>query len=145
VRRRCEPRGRPPGSKTVTAGSSFRAVERAQSHRVVALRRAARHRLSVASPLRERPRSIEVSQEEFARLLAVPLETLRTWDSGRRVAPLDVQVRAARRSSSISANGNCSPDALATGFGSTNRRCVTPFALGHAMRSSDVVSVFLDS
>jgi DNA-binding transcriptional regulator YiaG len=39
-------------------------------------------------------RSIDVSQEQFARLLGVPLETLRTWDSGRRPAPPDVHVRA---------------------------------------------------
>jgi len=48
----------------------------------------------VASPLRELRRSIDISQEEFARLLKVPLETFRTWDSGRRPAPPDVHVRA---------------------------------------------------
>ncbi len=33
---------------------------------------------------RELPRSSGLNQEEFAPLLQVPLETLRTWDSGRR-------------------------------------------------------------
>jgi DNA-binding transcriptional regulator YiaG len=41
-------------------------------------------------------RSLNVSQEEFARLLGIPLETLRTWDSGRRPTPPHVHVRAKR-------------------------------------------------
>jgi DNA-binding transcriptional regulator YiaG len=37
--------------------------------------------------LRELRRSAGLTQREFADLLSVPLETLRTWDSGRRLAP----------------------------------------------------------
>ncbi len=37
--------------------------------------------------LRELRRSIGLGQREFAALLSVPLETLRTWDSGRRPIP----------------------------------------------------------
>jgi DNA-binding transcriptional regulator YiaG len=41
------------------------------------------HRVLAMSELRELRRSIERGQREFAALLSVPLETLRTWDSGR--------------------------------------------------------------
>jgi DNA-binding transcriptional regulator YiaG len=40
--------------------------------------------------LRELRRSAGLRQREFADLLSVPLETLRTWDSGRRPIPLPV-------------------------------------------------------
>jgi DNA-binding transcriptional regulator YiaG len=46
------------------------------------------------SQLRELRLSIGLGQREFATLLAVPLETLRTWDSGRRQAPAAVLQRA---------------------------------------------------
>ncbi len=44
--------------------------------------------------LRELRRSAGLGQREFADLLAVPLETLRTWDSGRRSVPGPVLHRA---------------------------------------------------
>ena len=44
--------------------------------------------------LRELRRSVGLGQREFATLLSVPLETLRTWDSGRRPVPLDMLQRA---------------------------------------------------
>ena len=44
--------------------------------------------------LRELRRSIGLKQEEFALLLQVPLETLRTWDSGRRAVPARVFAEA---------------------------------------------------
>lgn len=44
--------------------------------------------------LRELRRSAGLGQCEFADLLAVPLETLRTWDSGRRSVPRPVLHRA---------------------------------------------------
>jgi hypothetical protein len=72
----------------------------------------------VVSTLREMRRSIDVSQEQFARLLGVPLETLRTWDRGRRPAPPDVHVRARQ---AITAHQRqhelLSLDELATEFG----------------------------
>jgi DNA-binding transcriptional regulator YiaG len=37
--------------------------------------------------LRKLRRSVRLTQGEFAKLLSVPLETLRTWDSGRRPVP----------------------------------------------------------
>jgi DNA-binding transcriptional regulator YiaG len=40
--------------------------------------------------LRELRRSAGLRQREFADLLSVPLETLRTWDSGRRLVPSHV-------------------------------------------------------
>jgi DNA-binding transcriptional regulator YiaG len=43
---------------------------------------------------REIRRSIDLDQREFALLLGVPLETLRTWDSGRRPVPSAVLRRA---------------------------------------------------
>ena len=46
--------------------------------------------------LRELRHSIDVGQREFAALLSVPLETLRTWDSGRRPVPVDVLLQAKR-------------------------------------------------
>ena len=45
--------------------------------------------------LRELGRSANLGQREFAALLSVPLETLRTWDSGRRAVPIRVMQRAA--------------------------------------------------
>jgi DNA-binding transcriptional regulator YiaG len=46
--------------------------------------------------LRELRRSIGLKQKEFALLLQVPLETLRTWDSGRRAVPPRVVAKAKR-------------------------------------------------
>ncbi len=45
--------------------------------------------------LRNLRRSANLGQREFAALLSVPLETLRTWDSGRRALPTRVMQRAA--------------------------------------------------
>ena len=44
--------------------------------------------------IRELRRAAGLKQREFAALLSVPLETLRTWDSGRRAVPLVVLQRA---------------------------------------------------
>jgi DNA-binding transcriptional regulator YiaG len=44
--------------------------------------------------LRDLRRAVDLRQDEFAALLAVPLETLRTWDSGRRPPPAHVVQRA---------------------------------------------------
>jgi DNA-binding transcriptional regulator YiaG len=44
--------------------------------------------------LRELRRSIGLRQEEFALLLQVPLESLRTWNSGRRAVPARVFAEA---------------------------------------------------
>src|SRR5262245_43985347 len=44
--------------------------------------------------LRELRRSADLGQRELAALLSVPLETLRTWDSGRRPVPIAVIRRA---------------------------------------------------
>jgi DNA-binding transcriptional regulator YiaG len=44
--------------------------------------------------LRALRRAADLGQREFAALLSVPLETLRTWDSGRRSIPLPVLRRA---------------------------------------------------
>jgi DNA-binding transcriptional regulator YiaG len=48
------------------------------------------------SPLRELRRASDLKQEELASLLNVPLETLRTWDSGRRPVPPHIVVAAQR-------------------------------------------------
>ena len=44
--------------------------------------------------LRDLRRAIDLKQDEFAALLAVPLETLRTWDSGRRPPLVHILQRA---------------------------------------------------
>jgi DNA-binding transcriptional regulator YiaG len=46
------------------------------------------------SEIRELRLDVGLKQHEFAALLAVPLETLRTWDSGRRTVPAVVLQRA---------------------------------------------------
>lgn len=46
------------------------------------------------NPLRDLRRAANLGQRELADLLAVPLETLRTWDSGRRPMPSDILQRA---------------------------------------------------
>lgn len=51
------------------------------------------HRVAHVNILRELRRSIGLKQEQFALLLQVPLETLRTWDSGRRPVPLQIVVK----------------------------------------------------
>src|SRR5580765_7791696 len=40
-----------------------------------------------ASPLREIRTRLSLSQAECARALGVAIETFRTWDAGRRIAP----------------------------------------------------------
>jgi DNA-binding transcriptional regulator YiaG len=70
------------------------------------------------SEIRELRQSIALSQEEFARLLDVPLETLRTWDSASRTPPSDVQVRARQAIADHQRQHELlSLDALATEFG----------------------------
>jgi transcriptional regulator with XRE-family HTH domain len=46
------------------------------------------------SEMRDVRRTAGLTQREFATLLSVPVETLRTWDSGRRRVPLVVLKRA---------------------------------------------------
>ena len=46
------------------------------------------------SEIRELRRSVGLSQQAYAALLDVPVETYRPWDSGRRAVPLDVLYRA---------------------------------------------------
>src|SRR4029434_3579104 len=50
--------------------------------------------LSNVNTLRELRRSIGLKQQEFALLLQVPFETLRTWDSGRRSVPARIFAEA---------------------------------------------------
>jgi DNA-binding transcriptional regulator YiaG len=49
---------------------------------------------SAMSELSELRRALGLGQREFAALLSVALETLRTWDGGRRVVPVWVLHRA---------------------------------------------------
>lgn len=46
--------------------------------------------------LRELRRAADLKQDEFASLLNVPLESLRTWDSGRRAVPQYIVAKAKR-------------------------------------------------
>src|SRR4029434_666502 len=50
--------------------------------------------LSNVNTLRELRRSIGLKQQEFALLRKVPLETVRTWDSGRRSVPASIFAEA---------------------------------------------------
>src|SRR5579862_6614569 len=43
---------------------------------------------TMMNAFRDLRRAADLGQREFAALLAVPLETLRTWDSGRRPVPV---------------------------------------------------------
>ena len=52
------------------------------------------HRVSTMIEMRELRRAAGLTQRELAVLLAVPVETLRTWDSGRRVVPAVLLQRA---------------------------------------------------
>jgi DNA-binding transcriptional regulator YiaG len=47
------------------------------------------------TPLRELRRTADLSQQEFAALIDVPLNTFRMWDSGLRPIPIAVMHRAA--------------------------------------------------
>jgi DNA-binding transcriptional regulator YdaS (Cro superfamily) len=53
------------------------------------------HRVRRMYELRALRRSAGLGQDEFAALLSIPAETLRTWDSGRRRTPAPVIERAA--------------------------------------------------
>ncbi len=48
------------------------------------------------SEIRQLRRRMGLSQQEYAELLSVPVETLRTWDSGRRAVPVSA-LHCARR------------------------------------------------
>jgi hypothetical protein len=52
------------------------------------------HRVRSMYELRDLRRATGLGQREFAALLCVPLETFRTWDSGRRAVPALVLQRA---------------------------------------------------
>jgi transcriptional regulator with XRE-family HTH domain len=52
------------------------------------------HRLRSMTELRELRRAADLSQQEFAALMSVPVNTFRMWDSGLRPAPLDAVQRA---------------------------------------------------
>jgi DNA-binding transcriptional regulator YiaG len=57
-------------------------------------RRGEWHRVTKMNDLRALRRAAGLGQREFAALLSVPLETLRTWDSGRRQIPAPMLQRA---------------------------------------------------
>ena len=52
------------------------------------------HRRRSMTELRELRRAADLSQQEFAALMSVPVNTFRMWDSGLRPAPLDAVQRA---------------------------------------------------
>ena len=52
------------------------------------------HRLRSMTELRELRRAADLSQQEFAALMSVPVNTFRMWDSGLRPVPLDAVQRA---------------------------------------------------
>jgi hypothetical protein len=47
------------------------------------------------TPIRELRRTADLSPQEFATLIDVPLNTFRMWDSGLRPIPIAVMHRAA--------------------------------------------------
>ena len=59
-------------------------------------RRHLMHRVADVNALRELRREVGLTQAELASLLHVPIETLRTWDSGRRLVPAQVLAAAKR-------------------------------------------------
>ena len=54
------------------------------------------HRVGVTTELRDLRRAVGLNQQAFAALLGASIETLRTWDSGRRPVPLAILQRARR-------------------------------------------------
>ena len=60
------------------------------------VRRHLMHRVAYVNTLRELRREVGLTQTELASLLLVPIETLRTWDSGRRSVPAQVLAAAKR-------------------------------------------------
>ena len=95
------------------------------------------------SELRELRRAIECGQREFAALLSVPLETLRTWDSGRRPVPVDVLLRATRAVSEHAKNSEpLSLDQLARELGVHQRTLRDAARAGRLRVTFSVRSVF---
>ena len=105
--------------------------------------RAEWHRVLAMSELRELRRAIECGQREFAALLSVPLETLRTSDSGRRPVPVDVLLRATRAVSEHAKNSEpLSLDQLARELGVHQRTLRDAARAGRLRVTFSVRSVF---
>jgi len=72
----------------------------------------------VTSELRDLRRAVGLNQEAFAALIGAPVETLRTWDSGRRLVPPAILQRARRAVVDLPRNTELlSLDQLAREFG----------------------------
>jgi DNA-binding transcriptional regulator YiaG len=85
---------------------------------------------STMNGLRELRRSAGLGQREFASLLSVPLETLRTWDSGRRPIPVAVLPSRSSDRAAQTSERAAGERFLATHYRrfSGQRRCARPFA-----------------
>ncbi|HEY2151627.1 MAG TPA: hypothetical protein VGH34_12515, partial [Vicinamibacterales bacterium] len=84
-----------------------------------------------------------MGQRAFATLLAVPLETLRTWDSGRRPVPVDVLLRA-KRAVAVHAKNSAplSVDQLARELGVHERTLRAAARMGRPAVTFSIRSVF---
>jgi DNA-binding transcriptional regulator YiaG len=87
IRTRCDLRTQPPSEKVVV-------ITGQECRRSLYERRNEWHGVLSMNALRELRRSADLGQRELAALLSVPVETLRTWDSGRRPVPITVMRRA---------------------------------------------------
>jgi hypothetical protein len=86
--------------------ASFFAARRIVSNRLVITGQVCRrslydsppewHRVHAVTPLRELRRAVDLSQQAFAALIAVPVNTFRMWDSGLRPTPPHLLQRAAQ-------------------------------------------------
>ena len=93
--------------------------------------------------LRDLRRSVGLGQREFAALLAVPLETLRTWDSGRRPVPPDMLQRAELAVTAHSKNSELlSLDQLARELGIHQRTLRAAARMGRLQVTFAVRTVF---
>ena len=80
--------------------------------------------VDVMTALRELRRAADLSQQELAALLGVPVNTFRMWDSGLRPVPVDVLPRAKRAVSEHARNSEpLSLDQLAMSSAFTSERC----------------------
>jgi DNA-binding transcriptional regulator YiaG len=76
------------------------------------------HGVGVTTELRDLRRAVGLNQHAFAALLGASIETLRTWDSGRRPVPLAILQRARKAVIDLPRNSELlSLDQLAREFG----------------------------
>jgi DNA-binding transcriptional regulator YiaG len=101
------------------------------------------HRVRAMTALRELRRATDLSQQAFAALMDVPVNTFRMWDSGLRPVPQDMLHRATVAATEHTRNSEpISLDQLAREFGVHQRTLRAAARTGRLQVTFSVRSVF---